>query len=92
MDAIVRHAEDRSRYELVLDDQVVGIADYRRKGDVVVMHHTLIVGHLRGQGYGAQLVQGALDDVKAKGAKVEPTCWFVREFIEANEEYEDLVA
>jgi predicted N-acetyltransferase YhbS len=46
----------------------------------------------RNQGLGAQLVRGALDDVRRKGAKVVPMCWFVAEFIEEHPEYADLRA
>jgi uncharacterized protein len=92
MDATVRNAEDRSRYELVADGEVVAIADYADHGDVVVMPHTEVVRHLRNQGLGAQLVQGALDDLRAKGKRVVPVCWYVREFIDDNDEYAGLVA
>jgi uncharacterized protein len=92
MDVSIRNAEDRSRYELVADGEVIGVADYSVKGDVVVMPHTEITPRLRGQGYGAQLVQGALDDLRARGKRVVPVCWYVREFLDANEGYADLVA
>jgi predicted GNAT family acetyltransferase len=92
MDATVRNAEDRSRYELVVDGDVVAIADYRDRGDLVVLPHTEVAHHLRGQGYGAQLVQGALDDVRSQGKQVVPACWYVREFIDSNDAYADLVA
>ena len=53
---------------------------------------TEIVPARRNQGLGHQLVQGALDDVRRKGAKVVPYCWFVAEFIAENPEYADLRA
>ena len=92
MDGTVRIAEDRSRYELVLDGEVVAIADYHLDGDVVVLPHAEVVPHLRGRGLGAQVVQGALDDLRSQGKQVVPRCWYVREFIDANEQYADLVA
>jgi uncharacterized protein len=92
MDVIVRHNEDRSRYELVLDGKVAGIADYRIDGDRVVMPHTVIDPAHRGGGLGATLVQGALDDVRRSGRTVVPVCWFVAEFLELNSDYEDLRA
>lgn len=88
----VRKVDAQSRYELVVDDQIVGIADYRIVGDVVVMPHTEIAAHLRGRGYGETLVQGALDDVRAQGRTVVPQCWFVAGFIEQHADYGDLVA
>jgi predicted GNAT family acetyltransferase len=91
-DTTVRNATDRSRYELVVDDRVVGIADYRIDGDVVVFPHTEIARELRGRGYGAILVQAALDDVRTTGRRVVPACWYVAEFIDGNPDYADLLA
>lgn len=88
----VQNAEDRSRYELVLDGQVVGIADYRDDGRRVVMPHTEITPQLRGRGLGDVLVAGALDDLRSQGRTVVPACWFVAEFIERNADYGDMVA
>ena len=88
----VRDNAEASRYELVLDGRVVGIADYRRTGDRVVLPHTQIDDDRRGQGLGAVLVRGVLDDVRAQGATVVPACWYVAEFLGEHPEYADLVA
>lgn len=90
MEPTVRNATDRSRYELLVDDRVVGIADYRIVGDEVVFPHTEIDASRRGQGLGEVLVQGAMDDVRAAGRTVVPQCWYVAEFLETHPEYADL--
>jgi predicted GNAT family acetyltransferase len=86
----VRHAPGDSRYEYVLNGQVVGVADYRVCGGQVVMHHTFTNPEHRGEGIGALLVAGALDDIRQSGRHVVPTCWFVAKFIDAHVEYHDL--
>jgi predicted GNAT family acetyltransferase len=88
----VRDNPEKSRYELVEDGHLLGVADYRPLGDTLAFPHTEIVPSRRRQGLGAVLVQAALDDVRRKGAKVVPTCWFVAEFIEEHPEYADLRA
>lgn len=92
MSVIVRNRPERSRYEIEVDGTLVGFADYRNDGGRVVFPHTVVDGRRRGQGLGEQLVAAALDDVRARGRTVVPRCWFVREFIEANPEYADLIA
>lgn len=87
----VRHDQDRSRYELVMDEVVVGVADYRRRDGTWVFPHTEIAADRRGQGLGAELVRGALDDVRRAGGKVVPQCWYVAEFIDTHPEYQDLL-
>jgi predicted GNAT family acetyltransferase len=87
----LRHDTDGSRYQLVVDGEVVAVADYRDDGDRVVMHHTYTEPRHRGNGYAAVLVQGALDDLRARQRQIVPTCWYVAEFVEAHPEYRDLV-
>ncbi len=92
MTTTVQHNRDRARYEIVVDDRIVGIADYRVVLDAVVFPHTEIEPPLRGQGLGAELVRYALDDVRRSGGKVVPHCWYVAEFIAEHPEFSDLVA
>lgn len=92
MDTQVRKDEDRSRYELLLDGEVVGVADYRDTGDALVFPHTEIDLAHRGKGLGEILVRAAMDDVRAQGRTVVPTCWFVRDFLGAHPDYADLRA
>ena len=87
----VRHNVDESRYEILRDGRVVGIAEYVDRGEILVFHHTEIDAPLRGDGLGAQLVGAALDDVRARDRHIIPTCWYVAEFVEHHPEYVDLV-
>jgi predicted GNAT family acetyltransferase len=86
----VRDNPEKSRYELLEDGRLLGVVDYRPMGETLAFPHTEIVPSRRNQGLGHQLVQGALDDVRRKGAKVVPYCWFVAEFIDEHPEYADL--
>ena len=88
----VRHAADASRYELLLDDQVTGVAEYEEKGEVLVFFHTEVEPERQGQGLGRKLVQGALDDVRRSGRTIVPRCPFVAHFLDEHPEYADLVA
>jgi predicted GNAT family acetyltransferase len=88
----IRRNEDARRYELVIDDELVGIADYSVNGSVVVLPHTEIEPSQRGRGLGAVLVKGVLDDVRAQGRTVVPTCWYVRDYIREHPVEADLLA
>jgi uncharacterized protein len=73
----VRHAPEVSRYELWLGERLGGVADYRRSGGVVDLHHTAVDPDLRGRGLAAQLTDFALDDLEAQGAEIRASCWYV---------------
>jgi hypothetical protein len=88
----VRNNPDAARYEITVDGDLVGVADYRVTGDRVVFPHTEIDPAMRGRGLAAQLVRHALDDVRGTGRTVVPSCWYVARFIDEHPEYGDLLA
>ena len=86
----MRHDEERTRYELLADDEVIGVAEYHLDGDVLVFPHTEIQPAHRGRGLGEVLVRAAMDDVRSTGKLVVPICWYVRDFLDKNADYADL--
>lgn len=91
MEPTVKDAPESSRYEIRDGEQLLGHADYERRGDTVVFVHTEVDPDSGRKGVGSTLVQGALDDVRAKGGSVVAECSFVRGWIAKHEEYADLV-
>lgn len=91
-DIRITHNAALNRYELHVGDALASIADYRPSGDRLVFSHTETHHEFRGQGLAAKLVAWALDDVRARGLSVFPTCWFVADFIDDHPEYRDLLA
>lgn len=94
--ALVRHDADAGRYELVIGDRVVGVAEYHLAdtagGVVATFHHTVVDPAARGRGHAARLVAGALDDVRRRGWRVVATCWYVDRFLTEHPAYVDLRA
>jgi predicted GNAT family acetyltransferase len=84
--------EAAGRYEIFLDGHRVGLADFYRQGEVVVIPHTETSPAYGGRGLASQLVRYCLDDIRAQGLTVEPACPFVAAFIAKNREYADLLA
>jgi uncharacterized protein len=92
--AISRIVEDnpgRGRYELRVDDELVGWAEYRPAGDSVIVEHTEIDQRWEGQGLGSVLVRGALDLIRTSGKTVIPSCEFTAAYIGRHPEYVELV-
>jgi uncharacterized protein len=92
MDVTVQDNPGRNRFELLLDGEVGGFADYRRRdGAVVVVHSEVDPAH-RGQGLGAELARGTLDAFRERGEKVVPACAFFARYVADHPEYGDIVA
>ncbi|CAN5569551.1 MAG: N-acetyltransferase [Acidimicrobiia bacterium] len=87
----VVHNSEQQRYEVLVDGALAGFTVAREgQDDVVVMPHTEIEPDRRGQGLGDILVQGALEDLRRLGKQVDPRCPFVNQFMQDNQEFEDL--
>jgi predicted GNAT family acetyltransferase len=87
----VRDNSAARRYELVVEGDVVGELLYRAFPDRIVLVHTEVLSSVEGRGFGARLVAGALDDIRARGLRVVPMCPFVHSYIRRHPEYDDLV-
>jgi predicted GNAT family acetyltransferase len=91
MTVSVRDAEERHRYELTVDGELVGILEYRRHPGVINLIHTEVLPAHEGHGYGAQIARTALDQARASGERVIASCPYVKWFLTRHAEYSDLV-
>lgn len=78
METEVVDVTERSRYELLLDGELAGWADYRRdaEGRVVLPHAEVDPKH-GGRGLGSQLAQAVFEDLNEQGVEVVPRCPFM---------------
>jgi uncharacterized protein len=91
-DIVVQDNPSELRYELLLEGHVAGEIQYRLAPDVLVLLHTEVLPSLENKGFGARLVTGALDDIRARGLHVVAVCPFVRSYIRRHHpDYADLV-
>jgi uncharacterized protein len=87
--ASVRDNKALSRFELDVDG-AVAFANYRLKPDTVTITHTETPRALRGRGIASELVQGALELIRADGLKVIAGCGFVVDYLQKHPEFADL--
>ena len=84
-------ASDKGRFEVRVDGDLAGFADYSRMGGRIIFRHTEIHDAYEGRGLGSKLAQGALDAARAGGHPVVPLCPFIASYIERHPDYQDLV-
>lgn len=87
----VRRNESRHRFELPVEGGLA-VLDYSSpRPGVLDLQHTTVPRGARGKGFGAILVRGALDDARARGEKIIPTCPFVASWVGRHPEYRQLI-
>jgi uncharacterized protein len=89
--AVVTDNAERSRYELHVDGELAGFADYRVAGASVVVPHVEVDPDREGRGLGTLLVRETLARIEASGRTVIPTCPFAAAYIRRHPELAGLV-
>jgi predicted GNAT family acetyltransferase len=86
----VADAPERNRYEITVDGELAGFAQYRLAPDHITFVHTEIDDAFAGKGLAGVLVRHALDDARARGLRVVPVCPYVKAWIGKHPDYQDL--
>jgi predicted GNAT family acetyltransferase len=92
MDTKVVDVPEKGRFEVRVDDRVVGLASYHVDDTTMALPHTEVDPSMGGRGIGTVLVAGVLDAARDRGLHVLPYCSFVRHYIQQHPETIDLVA
>jgi predicted GNAT family acetyltransferase len=79
------------RYEIRVDGELAGYAEYRGRTRNRAFTHTEIDPRFEGQGLGSKLISAALEDARATDHTVVPICPFVHAYLAKHPEYLDLL-
>jgi predicted GNAT family acetyltransferase len=81
----------RSRFELEVDGQLA-FADYRRRGDTLMIPHVEAAPPLRGTGAAGRLMEAVMAAARAEGLKITPLCGYASAWIRRHKQHHDLLA
>ena len=90
MEAPVTRNDEKSRYEIHVDGELAGFAEFTvgeftvGEGTVVFTHTETLEG-FQGRGIGVELAKGAIADAVERGDTIVPACAFIRRYLERNE-------
>ena len=86
MNTVVTRNHELSRFDIYVDGELAGFADYKLKNGTIIFPHTEIDPKFGGKGLGTTLVEFALNDIAQENLSVEPLCPFVSKYIGKNPE------
>lgn len=87
----IKDNPDANRFEIRVDGDLAGFAEYRLKPGQISFTHTEIDDRFSGQGLASKLVRAALDEAGSRELHVLPFCPYVRGWIAKHPDYVDLV-
>ena len=77
----VRDNPERERYELIIGERLVSIAEYHHEDSVVVVSHVETERAMRGQGNADRLMRGVIDDLRSRDMTISALCSFAAAFM-----------
>ena len=80
-----------SRFEITVDEELVGYLDYREHHGEYALPHTRVFSRFEGRGHGSTLVVRALEAIRERRGTVLPYCPFVPKVIREHPELIELV-
>jgi GNAT superfamily N-acetyltransferase len=90
---------DHHRFDLFVDDELVGILGYRfgegvddGGGPVVALMHTVVKEEYGDRGWAGVLVRASLNTARDRQWRIVPICTYVRRYLAQHHEFLDLIA
>lgn len=91
-DVTVRNNPHENRFEVTVDGEFAGVADYRIDDGKVLLPHVEVLPEFRGGGVASTLVREALDTIRDEGwGTVVPLCPYAVTWIRRHRDYQDLI-
>ncbi|TDC96864.1 N-acetyltransferase [Saccharopolyspora aridisoli] len=87
----IKDDPDANRFEIRVDGELAGFAEYKLKTGQISFTHTEIDDGFSGQGLASKLVRAALEEARGRELAVLPFCPYVRGWIAKHPDYVDLV-
>ncbi len=87
----VHKNDDKNRFEISVDGELAGYADYTLEDKTYVMLHTEVFDRFGRSGVGSQLVVESLKIIREEGGQVLPHCPFIPTVITKHPEFIELV-
>lgn len=81
MTAAISRNDAQSRYEIHEDGELAGFVDYHEADGTRDLWHTEVFESFAGRGVAAQLVAGALTDLRETGVGLIPTCPYIQSYL-----------
>jgi predicted GNAT family acetyltransferase len=82
----VTRNEAASRFEIFVEDELAGFAEYRLTDGGIDFTHTVVDDAFEGQGIGSRLAKAALQTAKDAGLTITASCSFIRGYLRRHPE------
>lgn len=86
----LRDVAASERFELYEGHIRLGLLQYQRAGEVLVVEHTEVDPRYQGKGYAGQLVRAVLDQARSEHRRAIVVCPFAKEWLRRHPEYVEL--
>lgn len=83
-DITIERNDERRRYELKVDGEFAGYAEYRTNPGRITFTHTVVLPEYEGEGLGSRLAKFVLDEALGRGDTIVPVCPFIAAYLRSH--------
>ena len=87
----IRQLDDPTRFEISVDGEVAGFAEYVDRPGRRIFHHTEIDPAFGGRGLAGVVVEHALTATRDAGLRIVPVCSYVQRWVEKHPQWQESV-
>lgn len=91
MEYKISHNQTENRFEALSNQEIIGVVNYDKEDDVIIVTHTGVEPEYEGQGIAGALTKEVLAYITKNSLKITPLCSYTKAYINRHPEYESLV-
>lgn len=91
MEYEIKHNLEEERFEALSNNEIVGVINYYKEENVLVVTHTGVESKHEGQGIAGALTKYLLTYIVKNNLKITPLCSYTKTYIDRHPEYQNLI-
>ncbi len=91
MEYKIKHDSDENRFEALANQEIIGVVNYYREDNVIVVTHTGVKSEYEGLGIAGALTKDLLSYITKNELKINPLCSYTKSYIDRHPEYQNLL-
>lgn len=92
MEYEIKHNLDEDRFEALINHEIIGVVNYYKEDNVIIVTHTGVKPKYEGQGIAGALTKNVLNYVIKNNFKITPLCSYTKSYIDRHPEHQNLLS
>lgn len=91
MEYEIKHNPDENRFEAISNQEIIGVVNYYKENNIIIVTHTGVKTEYEGQGIAGALTKAMLTFITKNNLKINPLCSYTKSYIDRHPELKNLL-